>query len=39
MATCEFYFHILQEAEQNAQYTFYGWVEARQFNEPRDMMP
>jgi hypothetical protein len=39
MATCVFYFHILQEAEQNATYTFYGWVEARQFNEPRDMMP
>lgn len=34
-AYCTFYFHVEQGALQNYEYYFHGWVEARQFNEPR----
>jgi hypothetical protein len=34
-AFCVIYIHVKQEAMQNAEYVFYGEIEARQFNEPR----
>lgn len=35
-AFCTLYIHVEQEAEQDAAYEFVGFLEARQFNEPRD---
>jgi len=35
-ALCTLYLHVEQEADQNARYVFEGFVDARQFNEPRD---
>lgn len=33
---CTLYIHVEQEASQNDSYVFNGFLEARQFNEPRD---
>jgi hypothetical protein len=34
-AYCILRFVIQQEADQGAEYFFHGWIEARQYNEPR----
>jgi hypothetical protein len=33
---CTLYLHVEQEAEQSVRYLFEGFIDARQFNEPRD---
>ncbi|MDH3308214.1 MAG: hypothetical protein OEO77_11935 [Acidimicrobiia bacterium] len=33
---CTLYLHVEQEAEQGEAYVFEGFIDARQFNEPRD---
>lgn len=35
-AYCTLYIHVEQEAAQNELYEFAGFIDARQFNEPRD---